>query len=94
MILARITGTVVSSQKNREFEGHKMLLVQPIDLGGKAIGNSFLAIDVVDAGVGDRVIVLEEGGSARIVLNNDKIPLRSVVLGVVDGIDTEEEDHP
>ena len=67
-----------------------MLLVQPIDLEGEAVGNSFLAVDVVDAGVGDRVIVLEEGGSARIVLINDEMPLRSVVLGVVDGIDVEE----
>ncbi len=87
MILARVTGTVVSSQKNRELDGQKMLVVHPIDLEDELIGNSFLAVDVVDAGVGDRVLVLEEGGSARIVLRNDKAPLRHVVVGVVDGIE-------
>ena len=46
MILARVTGTVVSSQKNRELDGQKMLVVHPIDLEDELIGNSFLAVDV------------------------------------------------
>ena len=71
MILARVTGTVVSTQKNRELEGHRLLLVQPIDLEGIRMGASFAAVDVVDAGVGDQVLVLDEGGGARIVLKND-----------------------
>lgn len=91
MILARVTGTIVATQKNPEFVGYKLLLVHPIDLDGELIKSSFLAVDIVDAGVGDRVLVLDEGGSTRIVLANDKIPLRNVVIGVVDDIHVDRE---
>ena len=91
MILARVTGTVVATQKNPEFEGYKLLLVHPIDLDGERIKSSFLAVDIVDAGVGDQVLVLDEGGSTRIVLRNDGMPLRNVVIAVVDNMEVHRE---
>ena len=91
MILARVTGTVVSTQKNEELEGNRLLVIQPIDHHGKQVGSSLVALDVVDAGEGDRVLVIDEGGSARIVLGNDQCPLRNVVIGVVDDVDIDEE---
>ena len=91
MILARVTGSVVSTIKNKELEGNRLLVIQPIDLKDEPSGPSFVALDVVDAGVGDRVLVIDEGGSARILLGNDKAPLRNVVIGVVDGVNVPKE---
>lgn len=91
MILARVTGTVVSTQKNPHLTGHRLLVVHPIDLAGKLVSTSFLAVDVADAGVGDRVLVLDDGGSTRIALGDDKAPLRNVVVGVVDDLEVHEE---
>ncbi|MBI4618037.1 MAG: EutN/CcmL family microcompartment protein [Planctomycetes bacterium] len=89
MILARVTGTVVSTQKNPHLAGHRLLVVHPIDLDGKLVSTSFLAVDVVDAGVGDRVLVIDDGGSARIALHDEGAPLRNVVVGVVDDIEVD-----
>lgn len=91
MILARVTGTVVATRKNKALEGFRLLLVHPIDLSGRLIGTSFIAVDVVDAGVGDRVLVLDDGGSARIVIPNEKLPLKHVVMGVVDELEVASE---
>lgn len=90
MVLAKIIGTIVSTQKNQNLREHKILIAQPIDLLGKFIGRDILAIDTVDAGVGDTVLVMAEGNSARQVLKDDKIPVHSVVVAVVDGIDVVE----
>ena len=91
MILARVTGSVVSTIKNEELEGNRLLVIQPIDLKDEPRGPSLVALDVVDAGVGDRVLVIDEGGSAHILLGNDKAPLRNVVIGVVDGVNGPKE---
>lgn len=91
MQLCRVIGNVFSTPKNKELENHKILVVHPIDLEGNFIDKSYLALDVVDAGEGDNVIVLNEGGSVRIFFNNEKIPLRSLILGIVDYIEVEGE---
>jgi microcompartment protein CcmK/EutM len=91
MILARVTGSVVSTQKNEELEGNRLLVIQPVDLKDNPVGSCFVALDVVDAGEGDLVLVIDEGGSARILMGNDKMPLRNVVIGVVDDFHVEEE---
>ena len=54
MVIGRVVGSLVSTQKNAKLEGTKLLLVQPLDLSGHALGGAVLAIDSVDAGVGDR----------------------------------------
>tara|TARA_B100000959_G_C14768461_1_gene536466 strand:- start:454 stop:735 length:282 start_codon:yes stop_codon:yes gene_type:complete len=91
MIYAQVTGNVIATHKNRELEGNRLLVIQPIDHRGQATGSSLIALDSADAGEGDRVLVIDEGGSARILLGNDKAPLRNVVIGIVDDIDIDEE---
>ncbi len=90
MILSKVIGTIVSTQKNEHLRKHKLLITQPIDLDGKFIGRDVLAIDTVNAGVGDVVLVLAEGSSARQILKDEKIPVHSVIVAVVDGLDIAE----
>ena len=91
MILCKVTGTIVSTQKNRNLQGYKLLIVQPIDLDGKSIGRDMLAIDQVDAGVGDTVLCLQEGAGAQQVLKRKDVPVHTIVVAVVDGISVESD---
>lgn len=90
MTLCKITGTIVSTQKNEHLRSQRILIAQPIDLDGGPIGRDFLALDSVDAGVGDTVLILQEGQGAAQIFHNKKIPIHSVVIAVVDGIDVKE----
>jgi ethanolamine utilization protein EutN len=87
MLYGRVCGTVVSTLKHQALTGHKMLLVQPYDLQGRAHGDRILALDVVDAGESDWVLVLDEGSSASSVLGTPRGPVRTLVVGVVDQLD-------
>jgi microcompartment protein CcmK/EutM len=87
VILARVTGMVTSSDKDRELADYKLLVVQPLGLDLEAEGEEMIAVDRVDAGVGDRVLLLREGNAARQVTGRERIPLQNVVIGVVDRID-------
>lgn len=87
MTLCKITGTVVATQKNEHLKSRKILIAQPIDLDGNPIGRDILAIDSVDAGIGDTVLVVQEGQGAAQVLKNKKVPVHSVIVAVVDGLD-------
>ncbi len=91
MFLAKIIGTVVATQKNAHLRHNRLLVVQPVDLEKKPTGTSMVALDVVDAGEGDLVLVMKEGGSARIIFQNPKIPLQAVVVAVVDELDVNTE---
>ena len=89
MILAKIIGNVVATAKATGYESRKVLVVQPIQPSGEPKGNSFLAIDTVQAGVGDTVLVLEEGGSARLILDEPgTYTMKAVIAGIVDHITT------
>ena len=90
MILARVVGNVVATVKHPAYHAHKLLIVQPEDPFGRPEGHSKLAIDRVQAGVGDSVLVLEEGSSARLLLDNDVAPARTVIVGVIDHVDIED----
>ncbi|MDP2361213.1 MAG: EutN/CcmL family microcompartment protein [bacterium] len=84
MQIALVTGEVVSTEKHAEFKGHKLLLVRPLGLDGQPRGAESIALDTVDAGIGDRVLVNKEGGSARLALDNQRIPVQALIVGVVD----------
>jgi ethanolamine utilization protein EutN len=87
MILAKIIGNVVSTVKVTGYESRNIMIVQPIDPSGVPKGKSFLAVDTVQAGVGDTVLVLEEGGSARMILDEpETFTIKSIIAGVVDHI--------
>ena len=87
MTLCKVIGTIVSTQKNEHLKGKKILIVQPIALDGSFIGKDILAIDSVDAGIGDTVLIIQEGQGAAHVLKNKKVPVHSVIVAVVDGFD-------
>ena len=88
MRLCRVIGNVVSTVKHPAYSGQILLVVQPIGEDGADIGSSFLAIDRVQAGPGDRVVVLTEGNGVRQIMQmGDILPIRSLVVGVVDRVD-------
>ena len=84
MIVARVTGEVVATIKHHELAAMKLLLVQPVTLEGRATGKPAIAVDVVDAGPGDLVLVADEGNAAAQVLGRSRGAIRTVVVGVVD----------
>lgn len=86
MILSRVTGQVWSTVKNAHLEGSSLLVVRPVDRRERATGKPFVAVDRVDAGVGDLVLVNKEGGAARIVLGNDRTPVQALIVAVVDRV--------
>jgi ethanolamine utilization protein EutN len=88
MLIARVVGNVVATQKNGKLEGAKLLLVQPLDLAGGSRGNAVLAIDGVDAGIGDRVLLIQDGRSAQLVLGRGTAAVDAAVIGVVDELET------
>ena len=89
MIIGTVRGHIVSTINHSFYDGKKMLVVEKEDFSGKA-GGYLIAIDGgVGAGVGERVLVIDEGNSARQVVKNDKAPLRSIIIGIVDRIDAE-----
>lgn len=94
MILAKVAGVVWATQKNPALEGHKLLIVQPLDLAGGPSGSSLLALDRVDAGEGDRVLVNKEGSGARLIYGSDQIPVQAVVVAVVDRVDLVDRPGP
>ena len=89
MKIARVIGRVWATAKHDSLESRKILLVRPLSLDGKAEGEAYLALDHVGAGAGERVLVVDEGGSAGQVLGQDDPPIRTVVVGVVDEIHRE-----
>ncbi len=90
MILARVLGNVVATQKHPSHEGQKILVVQPLQLDGSAHGDPALALDAVDAGVGDRVLVVQEGWSAGASVERPQSPVDMAVVGVVDAVALDE----
>jgi microcompartment protein CcmK/EutM len=90
MTLCKVIGTLVATQKNEHLRPHKILIVQPIDLAGKFTGRDILALDSVDAGPGDTVLIIQEGQGAVQVLKDKKVPVHSVIVAVVDGLEVVE----
>lgn len=90
MILARVLGTVVATEKHPAFHARKLLVVQPLTEKLEAFGKSFLAIDdKSSAGKGDVVLVLREGTGVRQIVGDKMAPIRSCVVGVVDHVQLE-----
>lgn len=87
MLLARVTGTLVATQKHPAYAGHRIVLVQPVTPELTAKGEPFYAIGHMQAGVGDLVLVAREGGSARIMLDAGETPIHAAVAGIVDQVD-------
>jgi len=89
MILGKIVGTVVATRKDPRLVGSKLLVVRPMDPRGKAEGNHLVAIDTVDAGVGETVLVVS-GSSARMAAGLKDCPVDAAVVGIIDSVDLSE----
>lgn len=87
MILARITGSVVSTTHHPIVDGHKLLLAERLDATGKPAGGYLIAVDAIGAGRGETVLILDEGNGARQILEDDDAPVRSMVVGIVDEVE-------
>jgi microcompartment protein CcmK/EutM len=88
MILAKVVGNVVSTQKDHRYEGGRLLIVQPITPDGAPEGEEMLALDAVDAGIGDTVVVVREGWSASTASTGQPgAAIDSAIVGVVDTIE-------
>lgn len=87
MLLARVKGQMVCTIKQEGFSGEKLLIVEPLDpLTGKADGTEIIACDRADAGVGDIVLLLQEGGSARQVMGKPNLGIEALVVGFIDRV--------
>jgi microcompartment protein CcmK/EutM len=87
MLIARVVGELVATQKHPSHEGRKLLLVQPLNLNGSDRGDPVVALDSVDAGVGDRVLVTTEGFSAMTAVGRPQSPIDMAVIGFIDHLD-------
>jgi microcompartment protein CcmK/EutM len=86
MYIGKVAGTVVATIKIPHLDARKLLLVDQLDLQGRETGTYDIAVDVVQAGPGDTVLVIDEGNGARQVLNLDPGAVRAVIVGVIDEV--------
>jgi microcompartment protein CcmK/EutM len=86
MYIGKVIGTVVATIKIDHLDGRKLLLVDQLDLQGEETGYYDIAVDVVQAGVGDTVMVIDEGNGARQILGLSPGAIRAVIVGVVDEV--------
>ena len=89
MYIGHVFGTVVATIKHETFRGHKLLLVERLMPDGRPTPKYDICVDTVQAGAGDTVLVLDEGTSARQVLNQAQGAVRAVIVGIIDRIDIE-----
>lgn len=88
MRYCEVLGSVTQTIHHPDYDGHKLMVCQPLDHTQSATGTSFLAVDTVQAGPGDRVLVLMEGNGIRQILGKQKLPIQSLIVAVVDQVDT------
>lgn len=86
MILAKVVGTVVATRKDERLVSSKMLVARPLDPSGKPDGNYLVAIDTVNAGFGETVLIVS-GSSARMASGLKDCPIDAAIVGIVDEID-------
>jgi ethanolamine utilization protein EutN len=87
MLICRVVGNLVATQKNRKLEGAKLMLVQPVDLEDKPAGATFLAIDSVGSGIGEKVLVVIEGKAAGQALGRKAAAVDAAIVGVIDAVE-------
>jgi ethanolamine utilization protein EutN len=86
MRLARVLGSVVATIKHPSYEGQRIMLCQPLSPAGEKMGSQMIAVDRVDSGPGDLVLVLTEGNGVRQLMGQKDLPIRSLIVGVVDAV--------
>ncbi len=87
MLIARVIGDLVATTKHESHQGRKILIVQPLNLDGTDKGDAVIALDAVDAGIGDRVLLMSEGFSAMTSVGRPNSPIDMAVIGIIDHVD-------
>ena len=87
MLIGRVIGELVATEKHASHHGQKALVVQPVNLDGSDRGVAVVAFDAVDAGIGDRVLLVTEGFSAMTAVGRPESPIDMAVIGVIDRVD-------
>jgi len=91
MFLAKIKGNLVSSQKNYNLVKHKLLITHQIDIEGRLVSNKdIISLDLIDAGIGDTVIVVQEGDAVQQILGNKTTPVNTMIVAIIDNIEIKE----
>lgn len=89
MILGRVCGTIHSTINHEFYDNRRLLVVDRLGLDGRPTGDYLIAVDWVDSGAGETVLVIDEGNSARQVVDDPMGPIRSIIIGVVDQVEIE-----
>ena len=89
MITGIVSGTITSTINHPFYTGKKLLIVDKTDVHGRTTGDYLVAVDSVDAGIGDPVLVLDEGNGARQIINDATAPIRSIIVGIIDRMDVD-----
>jgi ethanolamine utilization protein EutN len=89
VLLAKVVGTVVATRKDPRLVSNKLMVVRGVDPRGKAEGNYLVAVDTVDAGVGETVLVVS-GSSARMASGMKDCPVDAAIVGIIDAVETTE----
>ncbi len=87
MIIAKVIGTIVSTIKHSAYHSYKIQMVQPLHLVDQPPDDAFLALDNVDAGIGDTVLVMREGNGARQITQIKDAPIISMIVGILDSVE-------
>ncbi|MCC7157369.1 MAG: EutN/CcmL family microcompartment protein [Bryobacterales bacterium] len=94
MLIARVIGDLTATQKHASHEGCKILLVQPLHLDGANRGAPVVAVDSVEAGIGDRVLLVQDGYAAMTAVGRPQSPIDMAVVGVVDHVEITSDTAP
>ena len=88
MLLAKVRGNVISTQKNKYLKSHKLMIVRPIDFAGSYISEKdIVALDLIDSGIGDIVLIAQEGDAAQQILGHKNAPVHTMIIAIVDQIE-------
>ncbi len=96
MFIAKVTGSMVSTQKVESMVGHKLMIVEPFRLASgsrkklETTGRTFVAVDTLGSGVGDFVLITQ-GSSARLTPETKNMPIDTIIVGIVDTVTVEEK---
>jgi ethanolamine utilization protein EutN len=88
MILGRVCGSLYSTINHDFYNNRRLLIIDRLNAKGKPTSDYLIAVDSVDAGAGEIVLVIDEGNSARQVVDDNRAPIRSIIVGIVDHINT------
>lgn len=86
MMICKVVGNIVATMKHPSYAGRKLMIVRPMHLPGETSDDDFVAIDGAQAGIGDTVLVCQEGNATRALVGNPNAPVRSSIVGIIDSV--------